>query len=322
MKSGNNLFKVGNNVFRYNSQLTFGSALSQITATQGGFNSPRGIAIDYPSSNFPNGRVFVTNYSGNTVSILNYTNPWAGSPVVITQAQGSFSNPQGIAIDPPSTNFPNGRIFVTNYNNGANTVSILNYLNPTAGSPATVGGFSQPSSIVIDFPSASFVNGRIFVTNVNSSTVSVLSYLTPTSGVILTITQAQGTFSAPASIAIDTTGSLIYVANGNSTVSILNYLTPNVGSPTVITKTQGGFYTCWGIAINSQNNRIFVVNIDGNNVSILNYTNPTAGSPTMITINQGTFGAPSSIAIDTINNRIFIPNLSGSTVSIITNNFT
>ena len=165
-KYGNNLFKIGNNVFRYNTQSVFGSALTPITTAQAGLNSPVGIAIDYPSTAFPNGRIFIANQGNSTVSILNYINPALGSPTVITTAQGSFASPEGIAIDSA-----NNRIFVTNQNNS--TASILNYINPTVGSPTiittTQGTFSTCEGIAIDT-----LNNRIFISN-NNSTISIIS---------------------------------------------------------------------------------------------------------------------------------------------------
>ena len=268
-KLGNNLFKVGGNVFRYNSQYTFGSALSPITSAQGVPSTLEGVAIDYPSASFPNGRIFLTNYGNNNVLVFNYINPYAGSPTIITQAQGSFSTPIAIAIDAA-----NNRIYVTNYS--GSTVSILNYLNPSAGSATVItqtqGSFNVPRGIAIDA-----ANNRIFVTNVNSSTVSIVNYsnVSATGAFLFTsttvITTTQGTFNSPRGIAIDNTNNRIFIVNnGNYTVSILNYLNPTAGSPTVITTTQGTFNSPVGIAIDTTNNRIFVLN---GNTTVSNITN-------------------------------------------------
>ena len=312
---------------QFGKTLGFSSLLGIITQTQGAFNfnTCSGIAIDPPSGAFPNGRIFITNRGNSSVSILNYTNPTAGSPTVITTAQGTFNTPTGIAIDPPSVAFPNGRIFVVNSNN---TISILNYSNPTAGSPTVIttvqGSFyfgDYAGYIAIDA-----LSNRIFVVNTGlSATVSILNYTNPTAGSPTVITTVQGTFNNPSHVAIDAPNNRIFITNcGNSSVSILNYTNPTAGSPMVITTAQGTFNNPTGIALDAPNNRIFIINRSNSSVSILNYTNPTAGSPTVITTAQGTFSLSyqTSLAIDAPNNQIFVVNANNNTVSILSNIFT
>ena len=318
VKSGTTLWKYGSYFLGYSRTWVMGNPLNPITSTMGTLSGSCGVVIDYPSTSFPNGRIFVTNYTTSTLSIINYSNPYAGSPTVITTAQGLFNNPISLAIDYPSTAFPNGRIFVLN-NGSNNSISVLSYTNPAVGATSistTQAGLADSRGIAVDA-----ANNRIFVTNRASNTISILNYSIPT--VILnTITQSQGNFSSPYGIALDAANARIFVANSvDNTISILNYSTPTVTAPIKITTTQGKLLGSTGIALDAPNNRIYVNNSD-NTISIINYLNPSAGSPTIISATQNGTNNSQGIAIDVPGNRIFIGNYGSSSVSVLTYNFT
>ncbi len=148
--------------------------------------SPRGIAVD-PS----NGWVFVANFGGGTVSILNGSNP-IGAVTVGT-------DPFDVAFDPY-----NGWTYVSNY--GAGTVSVLD----GASVEATVTVGTDPEGIAVD-PGT----GLAYIADAGSNTVTIVD------GTTVSATVKVG--SSPDGMAYSDANGDVYVAdNGNANVTVLN----------------------------------------------------------------------------------------------------
>src|SRR5208282_5133398 len=98
------------------------------------FIAPTGVAID------SSGHVWVTNYTGDTVTALNNDGTLLGN---FAPAGSNFTAPTGVAID------SSGNVWAAN--TGANTVTALNNAGTLLGNFAPSGSnFSQPFGVAID----------------------------------------------------------------------------------------------------------------------------------------------------------------------------
>ncbi len=111
--------------------------------------NPAGVVVNPAGT-----RVYVTNYSSNSVSVLDT----ASNAVTATVAVGT--HPVGVAVDPTGT-----RAYVANQS--GNTVSVINTASNTVIVAVTVGAF--PVGVA-----ANTSGTRVYVTNYSSNTVSVL----------------------------------------------------------------------------------------------------------------------------------------------------
>jgi YVTN family beta-propeller protein len=143
-------------------------------------------------------KVYVTNLSGNTVSVIDTVT----NTVVTTIPVGSA--PFGVAVTPDG-----GKVYVTNLS--GNTVSVIDTAtNMVVGSPIPVG--SGPAGVAIT-PDGS----KVYVTNFNDDTVSVIATASNTVvGVPISVGQQ------PYGVAVTPDGSKVYVANfSDATVSVI-----------------------------------------------------------------------------------------------------
>jgi len=293
------------------------AAENTVTATIAVGNGSNGIAFDSA-----NNRMYVTNRSDDTVSVINTaTNavtatitvgnaPWgiafdsannrmyvanrsddtvsvintATNAVTATITVGNA--PWGIAFDSA-----NNRMYVGN--NLDDTVSVINTATNAVTATITVG--DVPRGIAFDS-----ANNRMYVVNYLDDTVSVIN--TATNAVTATITVGDG----PSDIAFDSANNRMYVTNWSAnTVSVINTVTNAVTA----TITVGNLPL--GIAFDSANNRMYVGNYNADTVSVIN----TATNAVTATITVG--DGPSDIAFDSANNRMYVTNWSANTVSVI-----
>ena len=159
---------------------TPGLALSTFAS---GFNAPDGMAFD------TSGNLYVTNFSGNTVSKV------TPAGTVSTFASG-FNHPADVAFD------TSGNLYVANYN--ANTVW---QVTPGGVASTFATGFNLPDGLAFD------TSGNLYVANYNDITVSKVG---PGGGAASTF--ATG-FNGPTGLAFDSAGNLYVVNRGNNTVS-------------------------------------------------------------------------------------------------------
>ena len=111
---------------------------------------PHGVAVN-PSTN----TVYVTNYSGHSVSVINGSNNHVRSTVTVG------TNPIGVAVN-PSTN----TVYVTNV--FGDSVSVINGSNNHVKSTVTVG--THPHGVAVN-PSTN----TVYVTNESGNSVSVIN---------------------------------------------------------------------------------------------------------------------------------------------------
>lgn len=126
-------------------------------------NVPVGLYPAGAAANPDGTRVYITNFMGMSVSVIDTTtNTVTGPPIDL---QNRY--PIGIALNPTGT-----RAYVAN--NGGDSVWVIDAkTNQTIGSPIAVG--SQPLGIAVDS-----TGKRVYVSNEGSNSVSVIDALTNT----------------------------------------------------------------------------------------------------------------------------------------------
>jgi DNA-binding beta-propeller fold protein YncE len=167
-----------------------------ISQATGSFSSPSGVAY-VPA---PVDRLFVSNWSGSTVSIINpNTNQRdtaavnTGGTGVISTAAGSFSNPYGVDYVPA----PVDRLFVANFT--SSTVSIINpNINRLPSGTFVSASFTPGLESAVNFNTPLIFNGPSFYTArarlaSDSNTTQPTLAVNPTAG-ILAVRNADNIF--------------------------------------------------------------------------------------------------------------------------------
>lgn len=291
-------------------------------------DSPVAIAVN-PLSH----RVFVANYYGNSVSIID----GASDVVTATVSTGDTSIPIAVIANPLATP---AKAYVANF--WANTITVLDEstnavyatvpsngvhaggpralaLNPSGPVPKLyVADYGSGLVTVINaetctqiktipvglYPRALgiFASGartRIYVANRGSNTVSVIDG--DTDEVVATLP----TGVAPKAIAVDRSTGCAYVTNETSnTVTVIGDTDQVVATVAVGTRPIG-------IAVAEDLGRVFVGNFTSNNVSVLR----TSDYSTEATLSVGT--SPWAIAYDRGDRKAFVTNYNGNSTSVI-----
>jgi YVTN family beta-propeller protein len=240
-------------------------------------STPTGLAV-----NTSTGRIYVTNETSNSVSVID-----SGTDTVIaTVAVGMV--PEGVAVDPVTNS-----VYVANYSN--NNMSVID--GGTNAVLTTVGVGSGPGGIAVDS-----TTNRVYVANYNSNTVSIISGSTLTGFGLV----AVGT--NPGFLAVNEVTNRIYVPNtGSDTVSVIDGSTnPNV---VVATISVGAGPTA--AAVDPVSNRIYVTNATSNSVSVIDGSNNTV----IATVSVGS--SPRGLAVNPTTQRIYVANFTGNSVSVI-----
>lgn len=123
-------------------------------------------------------KVFVANYSANSVSMIDTVTNTASSPISVG------SSPNGVAITPDGT-----KAYVANY--GGNNVSVLDIASNTAPTTISTGAGSLPEGIAITSDGAT-----AYIATYGTNSVSVLDIASST------MTTAVGVGSHPVGIAL------------------------------------------------------------------------------------------------------------------------
>jgi len=197
-----------------------------VTSTIPVGNGPMGMAYD-----FKNGKVYVTNFMSNTVSVIDGNT----NNVISTIPLGSNASPVDIAFDSA-----NGKVYVTNFNAG--TVSVID--GNTNRVTGTIQGLGQ-GVFAIAYDSA---NGKVYVTNFNAGTVSVIDG--NTNRVIDTLTVGGN----PTAISFNPNNGNVYVADGVNRVDVINPVTDNIVASVIVGNVPSG------IAFDSHNKNMYVTN--------------------------------------------------------------
>ncbi|WP_410507714.1 PGF-pre-PGF domain-containing protein [Methanosarcina hadiensis] len=221
-------------------------------------NYPYGIAVS------PDGaKVYVANYGSNNVSIIDTTN----NTVIATVPVGA--TPLGVAVSPDGK-----KVYIANYR--SDNISVIDTATNDITGTVSVGNF--PVGIAVN-PDGT----KVYVANINPfgsemnyermiGTVSVIN--TTTNNVTATVKIGE----SPSGIAVNPTGTKVYVANyGSNNVSVFNTSTNTV---TAIISVGDRPY---GVAVNSDGTKVYVANQGSNNVSIID----TATNKVTDTVNVG-----------------------------------
>jgi YVTN family beta-propeller protein len=271
---------------------------------------------------------FVTNYSSNTVSVININN----NTVVATIGVGT--NPYGVAVNPVTH-----RAYVANY--GSMNVTVIDAATNTVVATVPTISADTPYGIAVN-PN----NNMIYVTEeyeydidyINGVTHTVASILNATNsydfGIAInpntniayvadwgyyykidTITNvvvggpigALGTSTSAFGVAVDPINNKVYVTD-TSSVGEVNVLC-TITDTSITTVTVGGDPE--GVALHQTASRAYVANRDTDNVSVINTTTDTV----VTTVNVGTF--PMGVAVNQAANRAYIVNNGNNTVSVI-----
>ena len=210
-------------------------------------NYPYGIAVN------PDGtKVYAANYGSNNVSVIDTsTNTVTATvPVGVT--------PLGVAVSPDGK-----KVYVANYN--SDNISVIDAATNKITDTVNVGDF--PVGIAVN-PDGT----KVYVANINPfgsemnyermiGTVSVIN--ATTNNVTATVKIGE----SPSGIAVNPTGTKVYVANyGSSNVSVIDTSTNTVMSIISVGNRP------YGVAVNSDGTKVYVANQGSNNVSIIDTT--------------------------------------------------
>lgn len=280
-------------------------------------------------------RVYVANYYGNSVSVIDGTS----DVVTATVPTGSWSIPIAVVANPVATparayvaEFWSNEITVIDETSNAASATITSNgvhaggpralaLNPSGATPklyaadygaanisvfnaetyapiTTIGVGTQPRALGIF---SSVPRTRIYVANRGSNTVSIIDGSTDT------IVDTLSVGSAPKAIAVDTTTGYAYVTcEGSDSVVVID-------DSDEITATVGVGDRPIGIAVDEAGGRVFVGNYNDGTVNVIS----TADFSVTATLTVGT--QPWGIAYDTGDAKAFVTNYGSSNVSVINN---
>jgi YVTN family beta-propeller protein len=266
---------------------------------------------------------YITNYLGNTVSVVNV----ATNTVTSTIPVGS--QPKGVSVSPDGS-----KVYVTNYEDS--TVSVINTFTNTVTATIPVG--RQPMGISVS-PDGS----TVYVANYEDNTVSVINTATNTvtatipvgrqpmgisvspdgskvyvtcteDNVVNVINTATNTVSAtipdglgPQGISVTPDGSKVYVASGGDSVSVINTFTNTVTSRIYVGHGQN---PCC-ITVTPDGSMVYVTNYMGKTVSVINTATNTVTAT--ITVGSGPIGG--SVSPD--GSKLYVANSGDNTVSVI-----
>lgn len=261
-------------------------------------SAPTGVVTD-PSGAY----VYVSNSGSNTISAYSIGSggtltPVSGSPFV------SGSNPAALAIDPTGH-------YLYEADSGSNTISAYsigsNGMLTAIGSAIASG--SNPYSLAVD-PDGLYV----YVANRGGNSVSAYSItqsgssagaLTPVSGSPF----AAGT--TPYSLAVDPSGSWVYVANaGSNNVSAFS-----IGAGGVLTAVSGSPFTSgsspYTVTVDPAGRYVYTANDGNNSVSV--YQLGSTGALTQVAGSPFAAGnQPFGLAADPAGLFLYVTNYTGS----------
>jgi YVTN family beta-propeller protein len=284
-----------------------------VTATLGVGGTPSTIAVN-PVTN----KIYVANFSGNTVSVIDgasntiatinvgmgpsaeavntitnkiYVANFTDNSVTVidgaTNSTTSVTNGNGIGPFALAVNPATNTVYVANQSSGNVTV-----LDGTTNTFSTVGAGTFPVAIALN-P----VTNQVYVVNGHGANVTVIDGATNNTTTIVTGT-------GPTAVAVNPVTNRIYVPNtGSNTVTVIDGATNN-------TTTVAAATMPFVVAVNALTNKIYVSNTGSNNVTVIDgATNNTA------TVAVGTF--PNTIAVDSSTNQIYVGNSNSNNVTVI-----
>ena len=245
----------------------------------GGFNKPRGIAVD------SSGNVYVADYSNNYIKkLVNGTTIWTD----IT-GNGGFNKPWGVAVD------SSGNVYVADSWNS----KIKKLVNGTTTWKDITGrnlfyDISDPAGIAVDS------TGNVYVVDYGDYYNNHIKKLVNGTTTWKDIT-GNGGFCFPDGLAIDSSGN-VYVTDGSGKIKKL----ASGGSTWTDITGNGDFKGPSGVTVDSLGN-VYVADAQNNRIKKLEN-----GTWTDITGN-GNFKNPSGIALD-ISGNVYVTDASNNKV--------
>ncbi len=228
---------------------------------------------------------YVANYSSNSLSIIDISNPQNPKTATTTQVGGA---PQAVHVV--------GRYaYIANY--ASSTLSIIDVSNPS--NPVTV---STPSTGLN--PYSVYVSGRYaYVPNFTGNSISIIDVSNPSLPVTVS-TLSAGT--NPLSVMV--VGKYLYVTNYGSSnmriVDVSNPATPTSVSAVSVGNSPQGIYVSGRYA--------YVPSINTNTLSIIDISNPI--SPTVVS-SPSTQGQPIGVTVS--GKYAYVANYASGTVSVL-----
>ncbi len=221
---------------------------NMVTATINVGLAPQGVAVSPtgPKTGF----VYVANFDSGTVSVINTSNS-----VVATVNVGT--NPEGVAVSPVGTKA--GDVYVTNNDSG--TVSVINTSNAVTAT-INLGATSGPNGVAVSpaGPEAGYIyvaDGNFAVGNGNVSVINPAN-----NSVVATITAGPD----PRGVAINPTGTDVYVANFQTPSSVTVINTATDGTDTINSLSFAG---AQGVAVSPAGTTAGDVYVTNDNASLV-----------------------------------------------------
>jgi YVTN family beta-propeller protein len=196
---------------------------------------PTGVVVQGTSA-------YVLNRDDNTVSLIDTT-----TNTVIATSAAVATQPTGLAVASDRS-----KIYLTN--TSSNSVTVLDGTTLAQLGSLTVG--DNPTDIVV-----SPDNTRLYVAHGIDGSISTVD--TATGATLGSVTPA-GTFAVPSALAINATGTRLYVLNQTGSVSVIDTATNTVvGQPIAVGASPQD------IAISPDGKRVYVANGGANTVSVI-----------------------------------------------------
>ena len=249
--------------------------------------APRGITVNTVTH-----LIYVTNYSSNTVSVINGTDK---ASVSVTATLTAGTNPYAVAVN-SVTNF----VYVGNQ--GDNTVTVIDgsqNLNTQPYNYTVSGTGTRPAAIAVN-P----ITNKIYLSN-GGGTVAVLQGGTSTSTASLIALLTAG--ADPAAVAVNPITNLIYVANGGDTTATI----VDGNSNTSVQLAGAAGVNSFALSLNALTNKVYITNGNGAVVTVIDGNNPTAPKASFSVGSQ-----PIGLAVNAATNKVFVANYGGG-VSVV-----
>jgi YVTN family beta-propeller protein len=246
---------------------------------------PTGIAPNFVAVNPVTNKIYASNSSGNTVTVIDGTNPTA-SPTTVTVG----NHPNGIAIDQARN-----KLYVANIQD--NTVSVID------GATNTVSATVPVSTTSPFFVALNPVTNKVYVAGSgNGNIVSVIDGASDEQ--LQPVTAGSGAYR----LGVNAVTNKIYVANQyDSSVTVIDGVTD---APTRIQLLTGNPYA---VAVNPVTNKIYVSErgTQSNVVAVID------GASDTLLANVPAGNSPYFLDVNTATNRIYAANYIGDTVTAI-----
>ncbi len=227
-------------------------------------------------------KIYIANFGGNTVTVLDGVSNATGTVVV-------GSGPVSVGV-----NAVTNKVYVSNLSSNSVTV-----IDGVTNGTTTVAAGTNPGSAAVN-P----VTNKIYAINSGSNSVTVIDGATNATTAV-----ALPAGAGPSSVAVNAATNQIYVANQTTGSSITGNVTVIDGA-TNSTRTLAVGALPNSVAINPVTNKIYVANFDGADVSVIDGSTNTTASATIGL-------KPSQVIVNPVSNKAYVANYDGGTVTVV-----